>query len=246
VGSALDGFFARPYLLWFIAEDPIRNRRLPPNIAELASTIIEAAKRAGVENLQEQLDYALTLTSWSPVAPDFGVQIPLIDVLLDAGASPEGGPDSALVNGNLEAVEHLLERGATLTLPVALCLGRFGDVSRLAAVADERQKQMAFVVAALNGKADALQCMIDLGSDVNRPSQDLYAHGTPLHHAVCSGSLDAVKVLVEAGANLDTKDRAWDATPLDWAEHYVDEAQDDDARRRYEGIVRYLREKSEH
>ena len=29
VGSALDGFFQRPYLLWFVAEDPVRNGRLP-------------------------------------------------------------------------------------------------------------------------------------------------------------------------------------------------------------------------
>jgi peptide-methionine (S)-S-oxide reductase len=242
VGNALDGFFERPYLLWFVAEDPIRNRRLPANIAEVARTIIQAAKHEGVDNLQEQLDYALTLTSWSPVAPEFGVQLELIDVLLDAGASPEGNPDSALVNGNLEAVEHLLNRGATPTLATALCLGRLDDVPRLAEASDAAEKQTALVLAALNGKADGLQRMIELGIDVNRPSKNLYSHGTPLHHAVCSGSLDAVKVLVEAGANLDTMDHAWHATPLDWAEHYVGDASDDEARKRYEEIAGYLRE----
>jgi hypothetical protein len=25
VGGVLDGFFQRPYLLWFVAEDPVRN-----------------------------------------------------------------------------------------------------------------------------------------------------------------------------------------------------------------------------
>jgi len=25
VGGAVDGFFQRPYLLWFVAEDPVRN-----------------------------------------------------------------------------------------------------------------------------------------------------------------------------------------------------------------------------
>jgi hypothetical protein len=29
VGGAVDGFFSRPYLLWFVAEDPARKGRLP-------------------------------------------------------------------------------------------------------------------------------------------------------------------------------------------------------------------------
>ena len=65
VGDALDGFFKRPYLLWFVAEDPVRNASLPPNIAVVARTIIDAARRQAVGTLQEQLDYALTLVSWS-------------------------------------------------------------------------------------------------------------------------------------------------------------------------------------
>ena len=46
-----------------------------------------------------------------------------------------------------------------------------------------------------------------------------HEHGTALHHAVDSGSLAAVKVLVEAGAELGTRDRVHQGTPLDWAEH---------------------------
>lgn len=45
VGGALDGFFRDPYLLWFVAEDPARTHRLPPNVAEVASTVIDAARR---------------------------------------------------------------------------------------------------------------------------------------------------------------------------------------------------------
>src|SRR5574341_337601 len=97
VGAALDGFFQQPYLLWFVAEDPVRNDRLPPNIADVTRAIIRAAQREGVPSLQEQLDYALRLVSWSPVAPRCGVQIELIDALVDAGASPDGNPDNALV-----------------------------------------------------------------------------------------------------------------------------------------------------
>src|SRR5438128_595646 len=80
--------------------------------------------------------------------------------------------------------------GAKLTLAMALCLGRWDHVSRLAMTASDREKRMGFVLAALNGKPNALRRMMDLGANVNSPSEDLYSHGTPLHHAVCSGSLD--------------------------------------------------------
>src|SRR5438105_14884837 len=73
VGKALDGFFRRPYLLWFVAEDPVRNGRLPRNIATVARAIIDAARREGTSSLQEQLDYALTLVPWSWIARQSGV-----------------------------------------------------------------------------------------------------------------------------------------------------------------------------
>src|SRR3712207_6449114 len=59
VGDALDGFFREPYLLWFVAEDPVRRGSLPPNIAAVTGAILQAAQREGVESRQEQLDYAL-------------------------------------------------------------------------------------------------------------------------------------------------------------------------------------------
>ncbi len=219
VAEALDGFFARPYLLWFVAEDPVRNNTLPANIAQIARILIEAARRAGVDTLQEQLDYTLRLVAWSGVAREAGVQIGLIDGLVDAGASLDGSPDAALVNGHWDAAAHLLERGAPLTLAAAASLEMWDALPALAQTTNARQRQMAFVQAALNGNAEALRRLLALGADVNAPSEDLYAHGTPLHHAVWSGSLDAVRVLVDAGARLDARDQAHAGTPLDWAEY---------------------------
>lgn len=243
VGGALDGFFQNPFLLWFVAEDPVRNGTLPGNIADVTRAIIRAAQREGVANLQEQLDYALRLVSWSTVAAKHGVQLTLIDVLADAGASLDGNPDNALVNGNVAAAEHLVTRGATITLATALCLGRWTDVTRLAPAASASEKQFAFVLAALNGQADALCRMIDVGIDVNRPSANLYSHGTPLHHAVCSGSLDAVRVLVDAGATLNTRDTAWNGTPLGWAEYYHAQHERGERGKQYAEIATYLRAK---
>ena len=241
VGGAADGFFQRPYLLWFVAEDPVRNGKLPGNIAAVARAIIHAARHEAVSTLQEQLDYTLTLVSWSWIARQSGVQIELIDELVDAGAVTDGNPNNALVNGNFAAAEHLVKRGAKLTLAAALCLGRWDDVDRLVTTASEHQKQFSFVLSALNGKADALRRMIGVGVDMNAPSADLYSHGTPLHHAVSSGSLEAVQVLVEAGAELGMKDSAWGGTPLGWAQHYLSEGQGDRRAKQYAEIAAYLR-----
>ena len=219
VGSALDGFFQRPYLLWFVAEDPVRNGRLPGNIADVTRMIVRAAEREGVETLPQQIDYALRLVSWSWIARDCHVQIALIDVLIDAGAALDRNAENALVNGNFAAAEHLVARGAPVSLATALCLGRWDDVRRLGPMVSAEDKQFGLVLAALKGRADALTKVIDLGVDLNVPCTSLYSHATALHHAVYSGSLDAVKVLVEAGADLDTKDTIYEGTPLGWAEY---------------------------
>ena len=214
-----EGYFRQPYLLWFVAENPIRNGKLPGNIAQVTRTILEAAERQGVDSLQEQLDYALALVSSGRIAREHGVQRELIDVLLDAGASP-GDLLAALAHRELDAAEHLLERGAKLTLLAAVCLERRDDVARLLPSASAEDRQLALAGAALNGRADILALLIDSGVDLNAYSPPgFHSHGTALHHAVDSGSLDAVKVLVEAGADLGTRDRTHQGTPLDWAEY---------------------------
>ena len=182
--------------------------------------------------------------SWSWIARQCGVQIELIDVLIDAGADTDGNPDNALVNGNFAAAEHLVKRGAKLTLGAALCLGRWDAADGLVAAASEHEKQFAFVLAALSGKADALRRMVRAGAALNTPSASLFSHGTPLHHAVSSGSLEAVEVLVEAGADLRAKDSAWGGTPLGWAEHGLSEGRGGRGGNQFAEIAAYLRGKS--
>jgi peptide-methionine (S)-S-oxide reductase len=244
IGGALDGFFKDPYLLWFVSEDAPVHGRLPKNIAAVTRAILRAAQ--GAPGLQEQLDSALRLVCWSGIAQRCGVQIELLDTLLDAGASPDGGPDNALVNCHATAAEHLVARGAELTLASAVCLGRWDNARRLVATASEATKQFALVLAALNGKAEAVKWMVEAGADVNRPSAELYAHGAPLHHAVCSGSPATVRALVEAGADPGKRDAAWNGTPLGWAEHYLAERRDADSQRRYGDIADYLRARRPH
>lgn len=243
IGAALDGFFKHPYLLWFLTEDAVRTGTLPTNVAALARAIIEAARRSGARNLQEQLDTTLHFAVCSPVGREDGLQLELLDVLIDAGASTDGAPVQALICYNAAAAEHLLKRGARLTLPAAVCLERWDDVTRLGRTASVEDKQVALALAALNGKAQGLARLLPLGVDVNAFSTGFYTHATPLHHAVWSGSLDAVKVLVEAGANLGTRDKAEHATPPGWAEYAQTLPERRGPGRQYAEIAAYLRGK---
>jgi len=189
IGQALEGFFKDPYLLWFVTEDAVRTGQLSTNVGEVARTIIKAAKRAGVSDLQHQLDSTFHFAVCSPIGRDDGRQLELLDVLIDAGASTEGGPVQAFICHNEAAARHLIARGARLTLPAALCLGRWNDVARLAPEATVEEKQVALGLAALNGKAEALSRLLPLGVDLDAFTSGFYSHATPLHHAVWSGSL---------------------------------------------------------
>jgi peptide-methionine (S)-S-oxide reductase len=243
IGEAIDRFFKDPYLLWFLTEDAVRIGRLPGNVAALARAIIEAAKREGVMDLQEQLDSTLHFTVCSSVGRDDGRQLQLLDVLIEAGASTDGAPVQALICHNEAAAQHLLNRGATLTLPAAVCLELEEDVTRLGQNASVSEKQVALALAALNGRAKGLARLLPLGVDLNAFSTGFYTHATPLHHAVWSGSLAAVKVLVEAGAELMTKDKAEEATPLGWAEYAQSLPTPPHKAGQYAEIAAYLREK---
>jgi peptide-methionine (S)-S-oxide reductase len=243
IGPALDGFFKHPYLLWFVTEDAVRTGQLSANVGAIAQTIIEAAKRARVTDLQQQLDSTFHFAVCSPVGRDDGRQLELLDVLIDAGASTDGGPGQAFICHNEAAAKHLIARGATLTLPAALCLSRWDDVARLAPGASTEEKQVALGLAALNGKAEALSRLLPFGVDLDAFTSGFYSHATPLHHAVWSGSLAAVKVLVEAGAVLTTRDKAEDATPLGWAEYATTLPIGATEGKQFREIAAYLRER---
>lgn len=250
VGDALNGFFAKPYLLWFVAEDPVRTGKLPANIAAIARKIIATAQNAQAASLPNTADYALRLVCWSWIARDCGVQIELIDVMLAADATLDGEQvyegrygthaDSAIYNRNFAAAEHLIARGATVTLTVAACLNRWDDLERLAPKALQSDLRNSFVQAALNGNAEALRRMLALGIDPTTVSERNQSHGTALHHAVWSGSLDAVKVLVEAGADVTRRDTIYDGTPMGWARHGLGQEKDAAKAERYRQIAEYL------
>jgi ankyrin repeat protein len=157
--------------------------------------------------------------------------LPIAETLITAGASVED---------------------AGLTLTAAVCLGRDDDTARLAKEAGTEEKQKALAAAAYNGRLDAIDTAIALGADPSAPNVGLNPNATALHNAVCSGSIAAVRKLVEAGASVHVKDGPYTATPLEWAEYFVRESgagRIDDFQRegprpkQYAEIASYLRSK---
>ena len=246
-----EGYFRHPFLLCFIADNPIRRGRLPGNIVVMAGVIVQAIRRQAADTLREQLEYALGLVATGRIPRECGVQAELIDLLIDAGAAPGDGI-SALANGNPDAAWQLIRRGGRLTLAAAVGIGfeRAGvgsaqEVDRMMAGTGKREKQLALVVAAFYGRADILARLIGVGMDPDAyPDVDsgFHSHGTALHQAVSSGSLAAVKVLVEAGADAGKRDRIYDGTPLDWAEYMKREpGVGEEEKKKFGWIADYLR-----
>jgi peptide-methionine (S)-S-oxide reductase len=108
------------------------------------------------------------------------------------------------------------------------------------------ERLIALTAAAFYGNSHMLGLLLNAGVTPNGypvRQSGFHTHATPLHQAVYSGSLECVKLLVEAGARLDAKDKAWDGTPLGWAMYMpTEEGYDDAAKQRFAAIEKYLRE----
>ncbi|RPD42281.1 ankyrin repeat domain-containing protein [Chitinophaga barathri] len=214
-----DGYFKQPYLLWFIADNPVEHDHLPENITGIAEVIIKTIRQHAPELLQEQMDYALGLVATGRVPREHGVQLDLIDLLIDNGAKPGSGI-GALAHNNIDAAQKLIDRGGDLTLAAAVCLRRTDWLPALLEHSNPAERQVAFVAAAFYGYADMLSLLLKHGVDIDAlpgKGYGFHSHATALHQAVSSGSLEAVKVLVEAGADTNIPDLIYHGTPLGWA-----------------------------
>lgn len=236
------GYFANPYLLWFIANNPIRDEKMAPGIVEITRLLIGYAKQHNISNLKEQLDYTLRLVVSGRIPKEQGVQIPLAELLINEGATPAGSL-GAIAHHNLEAARFLIEKGEPVQLITAVCLG-LPAVKTMIGQATQQQKKEALVGAAFFGNTDAMSMLIDAGTEVNGyiESKGFHSHATALHQAVFSDSLEAVTLLVQAGADLYAKDKIYGGTPLGWAEYGITESTaTDEQKEKLKAIAGFLR-----
>jgi ankyrin repeat protein len=170
----------------------------------------------------------MTMLVSSSHPAEAGLQVPLVELLLDFGAAIEGrgtrkwgGPlFTALAYGMGEAAQALARRGAHIILPEAAGLGLINEAARLLPSADAGARHRALALAAQHGHVEIVRLLLDAGEDPSRYNPEgTHGHSTPLHQAALGGHEGVVRLLVERGARLDVRDTVWRGTPLGWAEH---------------------------
>lgn len=222
----------RATLLHYLAANGVEScrQRSPANAVEIAKILLDAG--ADPNALQDSYggrNTTLAMLVSSSHPREAGVLVPLIDTLIDYGASVEPLGEgrcadpvmTAIIHGSLEAALALERRGARAdALPVAAGLGRAGEVGRLLSSSSAGERHSALAAAAQHGHTEVVGLLIEAGEDVNRFNPDgHHAHATPLHQAIANGHVDTARLLIERGARLDVEDRIFRSTPLGWAEH---------------------------
>jgi peptide-methionine (S)-S-oxide reductase len=206
-------YFRDPRLFWFVANNPTLVKHMPANMVEVAMAMIER----GVD--KADLDYALELVMTSATAREQGLQIPLVQYLLESGASPtDEAIDMTLGHCELAPVVSLLEAGHPMTAPIAAALGRLDDLLRLSETASVAEIQRAFGLAAINDQTEAVRMALDAGADPNQP-MPVHTHCYAMHQAVLHDDPGLMGLLLKRGARADVPDKLWGDTPLGWAIH---------------------------
>ena len=209
-------YFRNPSLLQFTAENPIRQGALPRNILEVVSLLLEIGANRDLNDVNETLG----LVCSGRIVREAGVQLQIIDVLLQHGANPESALRLAVAHEEWGAAEHLLATKAILDLPVAAALGQLPEVIERFSDASIEDRHLALAWASQYGHSTTVEWLLKAGEDPNRYNPvGAHSHSTPLHQAAFAGHLDAVKSLVRHGARFDIPDVLWKGTAMNWAEH---------------------------
>ncbi len=154
---------------------------------------------------------------------DLGANIESLD---EAGFTPL---DHAAVIGASGMVSILMDAGAKLRLPAAAALARHADVARLlrrdpGALKPGGRWSRLIVRAAEYGSAGMIETLLSNGASVNirddpKTSIDATAGYTPLHAAAWHGNLNAIRVLLDHGADVRAREEKYHGTPAGWADY---------------------------
>lgn len=217
-------------LVHYLAANGVEGYRQhsPKNAVAIARKLLDSgADPDALAWMYESMSTTISMLVSSTPPAEAGVQVPLVEVLLDYGASPNGAGTgawispvrTALVFGFVDAAQVLVRRGARIeTLSISAGLGRLDDVTRMLPAATAEERQRALSLAAQLGHAEVVCVLLDAGEDPNRYNlAGDHAHSVPLHQAVCADRREVVRLLAERGARLDVRDTIWHSTPLGWA-----------------------------
>lgn len=245
------GFFRGATLLHHVAGSPIRTE-LPANIVDIARLLLVSGADAQAQTLDSAGAFGLVARADQPRWR--GVKMDLLRLLAEAGADPNEGVGEILFNALIDANDRELpaalhEMGGRLDLRFAAGLGlveqmrgfiaadgalRSGASSdyrplRNGAAEDPDVLAEALGFAAVNGRLQAAQFLLDHGADPNRytpgflwPSDQ---GATALHRAVYGNQPDIVRLLLNHGADTSLKDKNWDSAPGQWVRYFSQNAE---------------------
>jgi len=164
--------------------------------------------------------------------------VPLAEWLLSHGASPhatsshrrfKGGPAlyHEAVREGFDAMADLLARhGASTTSPELTDEDRFVDACLRLDRDDVRamlekhpeylQSPTALFEAAKRDRVEAVALLLDLGVPLEIEGRD---GERALHYAAAHNSLRVAQLLIDRGAAIDPRERAYNGTPMGWAGH---------------------------
>ena len=201
----------RAPLLHYISANGVEDYRqvTPPNAIAVARLLLDSG--AEVDATSEAYggdSTALGLVATSTPPRRAGVQIPLIDLLLERGAAIDGVRSGqsfvrdALANDCPEAARALAERGARIPgITAAAGIGRLDLVVQLAEEASERDLEKALIAAAGTSDGhDIVRFLLDRGVDVAAATG-----WTALHAAAGGANPQTIDLLIRRGAPLETK-----------------------------------------
>jgi len=213
-GEYAGSYFQHPHLLEFIAENPVRQGRLPSNILEITQRLIDAGSP------QLAIDKTLGLVVSGRVVRECGVQGALTRLLVDNGAEPGPALKGAISQSEFDAAHLLLELGAPLTLHAAAGLGRIEFVRDHLSGDLKQQTLAAAFDAAVKGDHPAVaELLLDAGLRLDTPIPGHPAEPTLLHQAANFGRDAIVDLLLRRGADVGVREKQWGGTPAGWAEH---------------------------
>ena len=189
-------------------------QQCPENAVEIARVLLNAgAEVDAVPKGPIGRGTTLGMVATSIHTERAGVQIPLLETLLEYGASVDGAPSgwnpllAALHNDRPQAARFLASRGARLDLEGAAGVGRldvvksfFDETGALKAGATPEQLQSGFKWACEYGNKSVAEFLLDKGADLRAGEN---TGQTALHLAAHRGQLEIIKWLLEQGAPLE-------------------------------------------
>ncbi len=231
-------------LLHYVGANGVEGWRqhTPKNAVEIAALLLDSgAEVDGTAEIYGRGATTLGLVATSVHPERAGVQIPLLQLLLDRGARIDRAANgqhslirACLANGRGAAAEFLSHRRPLNDLEEAAGVGNldavrscFNHDGTLNTSATQEQLHQGFFWACQFGRNRVIEYLLSLGFDLGAQDRD---GQTALHHAVIGAQLETVTLLLKNRAPLELKNKyggtvlgqaVWSATNAPSPEPYL-------------------------